>query len=428
MTPDLSEPKSRITRKTLVGAAVIGLLLAGLFLIFIRPRLRGPDIHFDTLPVQRGKIVAKVTATGTLNALLTVQVGSQVSGRIAQLNADFNSAVTKGQVIAKIDPQLFDAALAQARANYLEAQGTLSKTRVQELDAKRLFERARGLKDRGLVSQAEVDTAEATWLAAKAQVEVSLGALEQTKAARNQAQINLAYTTIVSPINGVVISRNVDVGQTVAASLQAPTLFTIAEDLRKMQVHTNVAEADVGKLAPKMTTTFTVDAYPNDSFRGVIHEIRNAAQTVQNVVTYDAVIDVDNEALKLRPGMTANVTVVYAEKDDALKIPNAALRFKPGPEMLATLGSGPQGPGRRGGGGSRPSGPGGDNPQRVGMKTVWVLKNPHPAPVQIQTGLSDGTVSEAIESPLREGDQVITGSSGGEASKAPPGGGFRRPF
>lgn len=426
MTPDLSKPKSRITRKTLVGAAVIGLLLAGVFLIFIRPRLRGPDIHFDTVPVQRGKIVAKVTATGTLNALLTVQVGSQVSGRIAQLNADFNSVVTKGQVIAKIDPQLFDAALAQAHANYLEAQGTLSKTRVQELDAKRLFERARGLKDRGLVSQAEVDTAEATWLAAKAQVEVSLGALEQTKAARNQAQINLAYTTIVSPINGVVISRNVDVGQTVAASLQAPTLFTIAEDLRKMQVHTNVAEADVGKLAPKMTATFTVDAYPNDSFRGMIHEIRNAAQTVQNVVTYDAVIDVDNEALKLRPGMTANVTVVYAEKDDALKVPNAALRFKPGPEMLATLASGPPGSGRRGGG--RPSGPGSDSPQRVGMKTVWVLKNPHPAPVQIQTGLSDGTVSEAIESPLREGDQVITGSSGGEAPKAPPGGGFRRPF
>src|SRR5260370_27101851 len=173
-----------------------------------------------------------------------------------------------------------------------------------------------------------------------------------------------AYTSILSPINGVVISRSVDVGQTVAASLQAPTLFTIAEDLRKMQVHTNVAEADVGKLAPKMTTTFTVDAYPNDSFRGVIHEIRNAAQTVQNVVTYDAVIDVDNEALKLRPGMTANVTVVYAEKDDALKIPNAALRLNPGPELLATPGSAPQGPGPRGGRVATPSGPRGANAHR----------------------------------------------------------------
>jgi HlyD family secretion protein len=265
-------------------------------------------------------------------------------------------------------------------------------------------------------------------------LEVSKGALEQTRASRNQAQINLAYTTIVSPINGVVISRNVDVGQTVAASLQAPTLLTIAEDLRKMQVHTNVAEADVGKLAPKMTATFTVDAYPNDAFRGVIHEIRNAAQTVQNVVTYDAVIDVDNEALKLRPGMTANVTVVYAEKDDALKVPNAALRFKPGPEMLAKLASGPQGSAPPGGGGPGTGGaasggrPGGDGAQRVGMKAVWLLKNPHPTLVQIQTGLSDGTVSEAIESPLREGDQVITGSSGGEAPKAPPGGAFRRPF
>ncbi len=434
MTSDLAEPKRRITRKTLIGAVVIGLLLASAFLIFVRPRLRSPDIHFDTLPVQRGKIVAKVTATGTLSALLTVQVGSQVSGRIAQLNADFNSVVTKSQVIAKIDPQLFDAALAQAQANFLEAQATLSKTRVQELDAKRLYDRARGLKDRGLVSQAEVDTAETVWLAARAQVEVSKGALEQARASRNQAQINLAYTTIVSPINGVVISRNVDVGQTVAASLQAPTLFTIAEDLRKMQVHTNVAEADVGKLAPKMTAIFTVDAYPNDAFRGVIHEIRNAAQTVQNVVTYDAVINVDNQALKLRPGMTANVTVVYAEKDDALKVPNAALRFKPGPEMLATLASGPQGSMRRGGSPPGPGGaasgghPGGDNAQRVGMKTVWLLKNPHPVPVQIQTGLSDGTVSEAIGSPLREGDQVITGSSGGEAPKPPAGGAFRRPF
>src|SRR5712692_4070689 len=430
MTSDLAEPKRRITRKPLIGAVVIGLLLASAFLIFVRPRLRSPDIHFDTLPVQRGKIVAKVTATGTLSALLTVQVGSQVSGRIAQLNADFNSVVTKSQLIAKIDPQLFDAALAQAQANYLEAQGTLSKTRVQELDAKRLSDRARGLKDRGLVSQAEVDTAEATWLAAKAQVEVSLGALEQARAARNQAQINLAYTTIVSPINGVVISRNVDVGQTVAASLQAPTLFTIAEDLRKMQVHTNVAEADVGKLAPKMTAIFTVDAYPNDAFRGVIHEIRNAAQTVQNVVTYDAVINVDNQALKLRPGMTANVTVVYAEKDDALKVPNAALRFKPGPEILALLprtGAEETGPMVRRAETGRPAG--GIGPDAIaGAKVVWVLGNPSLKRVPVQTGLSDGTVSELVGSNLTEGDRVVVGSTGGDTPKGPPAGGARRLF
>lgn len=429
MAVDSSDSTQRPRRKLLTGIGVaVGIVLI-IFFTVVRPRLAHPDIHYDAVPVQRGKLIAKVTATGTLNALVTVQVGAQVSGRIAQLFVDFNFPVKKGQVIAKIDPQLFEAALQQARANFIEAEANLSKAKVQALDAKRQYDRARGLMDRGLVSQAEVDTAETNHLAAKAQVEVSAGAVQQARAARDQAKINLDYTTIYSPINGVVISRNVDTGQTVASALQAPTLFTIAEDLKKMQVHTNVAEADVGKLKEKMIATFTVDAFPNEVFRGTIHEIRNAAQTVQNVVTYDAVIDVDNPDLKLRPGMTANVTVIYAEKDDVLKIPNAALRFKPGPEVLAQSSGPGSEPGARVSQRSGQGRPGALGPDALaGAKAVWVLSNPSLRRVQVQTGLSDGTVSELIGSNLNEGDRVVVGSTGGDTAKGPPPGGPRRIF
>jgi HlyD family secretion protein len=430
MAVDLDNASEKPRRKLVVGIGVgAAILLIGFFLI-IRPRLSRSEVRFDTVPIQRGKLVAKVTATGTLNALVTVQVGAQISGRINQLLVDFNSPVTKGQVIAKIDPQLFEAALQQARANFLEAQANLERAKVQALDAKRQWDRAVGLQKRGLVAQAEVDTAETNYLAAKAQVDVSQGALEVARAARDQAKINLDYTTIYSPINGVVISRNVDVGQTVASALQAPTLFTIAEDLQKMQVHTNVAEADVGRLAEKMVATFTVDAFQNEVFRGVIHEIRNAAQTVQNVVTYDAVIDVANPELKLRPGMTANVTVIYAEKDDVLKIPNAALRFKPGPEIFALLpkaASDEARPAARRTETGRPAGGVGPDAS-AGAKVVWVLGNPSLKRVQVQTGLSDGTVSELISSNLAEGDRVVVGSTGGDMPKGPPPGGPRRLF
>jgi HlyD family secretion protein len=430
MAVDSTDSTQRPRLKLAAGIGIAAAILLIVFFTVVRPRLARPDVHYDAVPVQRGKLIAKVTATGTLNARVTVQVGAQVSGRIAQLMVDFNSPVNKGQVIAKIDPQLFEAALQQARANYVEAEANLSKAKVQALDAKRQYDRAKGLKDRGLVSQAEVDTAETNWLAGKAQVEVSAGAVEQARASRDQAKINLDYTTIYSPISGVVISRNVDVGQTVASALQAPTLFTIAEDLKTMQVHTNVAEADVGKLAEKMIAAFTVDAFPNEVFRGIIHEIRNAAQTVQNVVTYDAVIDVQNPELKLRPGMTANVTVIYAEKDDVLKIPNAALRFKPGPEVAAQT-SGPSSeqsarPARPMLGQGQGKPPGAQGPDALaGAKAVWVLGNPSLKRVPVQTGLSDGTVSELVSSNLHEGDRVVVGSTGGDIPKGPPSGARR---
>jgi HlyD family secretion protein len=260
--------------------------------------------------------------------------------------------------------------------------------------------------------------------------------------------VNLQYTDIISPTNGVVISRSVDVGQTVAASLQAPTLFVIAEDLAKMQVDTSVAEADVGRLRDGMDATFTVDAYPAETFRGRVRQIRNAPQTVQNVVTYDAVIDVDNPDLKLRPGMTANVTFVYAEKEDVLRIPNAALRFRPPPGMLPTAGrpggaSGvvPAAAASPGAAAERPApaqggfGSGrreGRTADRTDRRTVWVLRDGKPEPVPMRTGISDGTATEVREGALAAGDRVVTDVSGLSASGGPPGGGMpgamRRPF
>jgi len=435
------ETKPRNRRRILaIGGAILLVALAGFWLL-LRRRPTAP--RFETAAVQRGRLTSRVTATGTLSALVTVQVGTQVSGRIAQLNVDFNSPVKKGQLIAKIDPQLFEAALEQGRANYIEAKANLAKSKAQALDAQRQLTRGDVLLKKELISQADRDTLETNKLAADAQVEVSAGAVEQMRAALHQAEINLAYTSIVSPIDGTVISRNVDVGQTVAASLQAPTLFTIAENLKKMQVDTNVAEADVGRLNPAMIATFTVDAYPNERFKGTIRQIRNAPQTVQNVVTYDAVIDVDNSDLKLRPGMTTNVTVIVAEKDDVLKVPNSALRFKPPPELIQEMARAAAHPGGKdAGSGQRVAGraPAGEarrptRPVEAGgeigassapnEKTVWLLRQGQAIPVSIRTGISDGTLTEVVSGAMSEGDQLITAALGGGSGDARGPGGAR---
>ncbi|HTQ79936.1 MAG TPA: efflux RND transporter periplasmic adaptor subunit [Thermoanaerobaculia bacterium] len=338
-------------------------ILSGIGWWRVRKARAENEVHYDTTEVDRGKITAKVTATGTLSALVTVQVGSQVSGTIAALYADFNSTVTKGQRIALIDPRLFEAARQQAQANLVAAQGNLAKAKAQAVDADRQAQRSAQLLARHLIAQADYDTAQSTADADRAAVDAAAGSVEQSRAQLHQADVNLAYTDIKSPTNGTVIARNVDVGQTVAASLQAPTLFLIAGDLSKMQVDTSVAEADIGKINSGMKATFTVDAYPGERFNGTVRQVRNSPQTVQNVVTYDAVIDVDNAQLKLKPGMTANCTFVYAERDDALRIANSALRFLPPPALLAKLNPGGRSgrPWRlRGGGGSgSPGGPGG---------------------------------------------------------------------
>lgn len=419
-----SSARSRLLRR-LGGVAVFAALAGGgLFgyRYYVAQQDTGPK--YETAKIDRGAIRARVTATGTVSALVTVQVGSQVSGRILELNADFNTQVKKGQVIARIDPQLFNAAREQARANNTAAKGNLARAKAQAEDAARQAERAKQLSERDLIATADRDTAVSNAAALAAQVEATAGTVQQTQAALHQAEVNLAYTTIISPIDGVVISRNVDVGQTVAASLQAPTLFTIAEDLKKMQVDTNVAEADVGKLQAGMNATFTVDAYPSQRFRGKVRQIRNAPQTIQNVVTYDAVLDVDNVELKLKPGMTANVTFTYADKSDVIRVPNTALRFRPPTEMLSKPGGSsqsgasavpnaaaaePSARGRRGQGGSE---------RPLDQRTLWLLRGTQAEPLEIRIGITDGNVTEVSEGKLNPGDLVITGTTGGSSSSS----------
>jgi HlyD family secretion protein len=365
-----------------------------------------PKVQWETTAAARGRITARVTATGTLSALVTVQVGTQVSGSLQKIYVDFNSPVKKGQIIAKIDPRLFQAALENARANHAQAKAALHRDEVQATLADRQFKRQAALAKDKLISPADFDTAESAARTAVAQLEAARANVNQAQAGMNQAEVNLNLTNIISPTDGVVISRNVDVGQTVAASLQAPVLFTIAEDLRKMQVHTSVSESDVGRLRPGMEATFTVDAFPGQSFKGTVRQIRNAATTVQNVVTYDAVIDVENPDLSLRPGMTANVTFVVANKDDVLHIPNSALRFRPSADLASFLKLEiPKG--KRPGGERGPGGQARGEGEDAG-RTVWVLKDQMPSPARIKVGVSDGSKTEVTEGPLQLGDLVIS--------------------
>jgi HlyD family secretion protein len=346
-----------------------------------------------------------VTATGTLSALVTVQVGSQISGRIQDLLVDFNSPVKKGQVIARIDPRLFAAAAEQARANHIAAQANLERARAGEVEARRQYQRTLALATQRVAAQADLDVAEAAARTAAAEVRAAAAALGQARAARDQAETTLAYTTIVSPSDGIVISRNVDTGQTVAASFQAPTLFVIAEDLRQMQVDTNVAEADVGRLRPGTIARFTVDAYPSETFEGRIRQIRNAPQTIQNVVTYDAVIDVGNAELKLKPGMTANVTFIYAERSQALLVPNAALRFRPPAAVAGATGS---------------------STVEGDRRVIWRLGADGTAEaLPIRIGVSDGAMTEVTDGALEVGDRVITEATVQAGSRA---GSFGRVF
>jgi HlyD family secretion protein len=344
-------------KKYLIGIVIIIPILVGGFFLYQWTGQKGSNQKFRMAKVERGEISFVVTATGTINPVINVLVGSQVSGTIKALYADFNSRVKEGQVIAQIDPAIFQAQVDQAKANVLtnqanllnakanieNAKANLVKADVAVIDAKRTLDRNLPLLERNVIAQATLDTAQVNYDTAVAQrnvakaqvesatsqVESSKAQVEQAKAALQLAETNLRYATIRSPVNGTVVSRNVDVGQTVAASLQAPTIFTIAKDLTKMQVDTNVSEADVGRITVGQDATFTVDAYPGRIFRGKVSEVRIAPIIVQNVVTYDVVIQVDNKDLKLMPGMTANLSVMIAHREGVLKIPNAALRFQP---------------------------------------------------------------------------------------------------
>ncbi|MEW6263703.1 MAG: efflux RND transporter periplasmic adaptor subunit [Thermodesulfobacteriota bacterium] len=348
---------------------------------------------YKTAKVQRGSITTTVTATGNLNAVKTVLVGTQVSGRIQEIYVDFNSPVTKGQPVAQIDAALLEAQVEQARGAYLVAEANLEKAKVAAAEAKRAWERNRQMVGRGVIAQSEFDALQAAYDSARAAVKAAEGSVVQTRGAYDQARANLAYSTIRSPVDGIVVSRNVDVGQTVAASFQTPTLFTIVQDLAEMQIETNVDEADIGRVRENQTAYFTVDAYPDRRFEGRVVQIRNSPQVTQNVVTYIVIIEVANQNLLLKPGLTANVVIETARKDNVLTLPVAALRFRPKTGARDEgSGSGPS---------ARPvrEGPG----QRVYVPD----RDRAPRPVTVRTGLGgDGRV-ELLSGNLKEGDEVI---------------------
>ncbi len=367
-----------------LAVAVVALLI---LLFVLRQYHQAGASNYQTAVVTRGPLTQGVTATGTLNPVVNVQVGSQVSGNISKLFVDFNSRVKAGQTVAQIDPTLFQAAVTQAEGDLASAQAALELARANATRVQELFTKKNS-------SQADVDQAMATLHQAEANVKIKQGAL-------NRAKADLEHCTITSPIDGIVISRSVDVGQTVAASLQAPVIFTIANDLTKMQIDANVAEADVGVVAIAQNVDFTVDAFPNRTFHGEVTQVRNAPITVQNVVTYDTVIGVNNAELKLKPGMTANVSIIVAHKDNVLQIKNAALRYRPADATPA----GPKASSQAGGG--RWQGKGHQGGAHEVERTVYVLQHGSPRPVQIKTGISDGIVTEVVEG-LKEGDEVVT--------------------
>ena len=364
-----------------------------------------PVVRYQSASLDHGPLAAKVTASGTVSAIVTVQVGSQVSGRIEAWYADFNTPVKKGQLIAQIEPSLFKAAVEQGRANYEAAKAGYDKAIANRSLAERSYARALALFEQNLAAVADVDAAEASAGASRADVESSAAAIVQARAALDQAQLNLSYTRILSPIGGIVISRNIDVGQTVAASFQAPTLFTIAQDLTKMEVDTNVAEGDVGKIREKMVATFTVDAFPTRTFHGVVRQVRDNATTLQNVVTYDAVIDVDNADLALRPTMTANVTFVYATEADTVRVPNAALRFKPDPATVTAMTAG--------------GGTTAHDDLAVDQRVLWTLDGSRAAPHVVRVGITDGMLTQLAEGDVRAGDRVVSEAIVAGAKKGP---------
>ncbi|MDR0966421.1 MAG: efflux RND transporter periplasmic adaptor subunit [Myxococcales bacterium] len=421
----------------------------GLYKLLLAPK--PPKLSFTTAEVAQGDVASWVTATGTLSPRVTVEVGSQISGRILELLADFNSPVTKGQLLARIDPLLFESEVASSRASVASADANVKRSEASLANARQTSNRSKSLAAKKLVAQSEADADLSKLRMAEADLAQAKAQLAQAKANLELKITNLAYTKIHSPIDGVVISRDVDVGQTVAASMQAPTLFTIAEDLRKMEIHTSVAESDVGLIEPGMTVEFNVDAYPNIVFHGEVKEVRYSPTTEQNVVTYNAVVSVENPQLKLLPGMTAQVRFKIAEATDTLLVPNVALRFKPSESFLAKaramreaeLASLGREPKPRDANMKRPPNP----EERKAMNFVWVLdEDDRPRPVIVDVSITDGknTAVAILEPPhrrgqkderqegeqtafvrLKKGDRVITSYADG--SQSAPAGAAQRP-
>ncbi len=394
--------------KKIIIAAIALAILAGGGTWLYRAR-NSKALPFKTARVDRGDITQSVSATGNLNAVTTVQVGSQVSGTIRKIFVDFNSPVKKGQPIAEIDTSLFRASVVQARGGLDSAKANLEKAKVTAANSRRTLQRNKELLKDGFVAQADVDNAQTDYDSSVSQISAAEAQVEQAKGALSVAETNLGYTTIYSPVNGTVVSRNVDVGQTVAASFQTPTLFTIAQDLTKMQIDTNVDEADIGTTMEGQTANFTVDAYPEKTFTGKVSQVRNSPIITQNVVTYDVVIAVDNKEMLLKPGMTTNVSILTRAAKDTLRIPNAALRYRPA-------------------GTGKPVGK--KDAAGTGPRVYLIGRDVTPQAVPVKLGITDGTFTQLVEGNLKEGDALITeevrDKKAGTAGGGPGGiGGFR---
>jgi len=379
----------RRLRRGAIAATAVG---AGLLALWLWPRSDGEE--YVTAPVAHGDLVRAINATGAVNPVVTVQVGTYVSGVVQSLECDFNTRVSAGQRCAKIDPRPYQVAVDQARANLAAAQAQLVKDRASLAFAKRVWESDRGLVEQGVVSQETADADQSAYDQARAQVGVDEATIAQRRAALDAAQVDLGYTDIVSPVDGVVVSRNVDMGQTVAASFQTPTLFLIARDLTQMQVDTSVSESDVGAAKLGQEATFTVEAYPGRTFHGKVTQLRQAPITVQNVVTYNIVVGVENRDLALLPGMTANVRIVTDRRTAALSVPLPAIRFEPEPDGASDgRGSGSE-------------------------KRVWALRNGELVAVPVQIGIDDGNSVEVVSAELAPGDAVVVDRAGTNRSEA----------
>jgi HlyD family secretion protein len=453
-------------KKLIIGIIVIVVISGVILGLTVFKDGKNGQVKYRTEKLAKGDIEAVVTTSGAVNPITMVEVGSQVSGKIAKLNVDYNSKVEKGQILAELDLSPFESRVNQSKANYLSAQASLEKAKVTLDNLQKQYERARSLAEKNLISPEEKDIAEANYLGAKTDLQRAEASVEQAKSQLESSQLDLSYAIIRSPIDGIVISRNMNIGQTVQASFQAPKIFEIANDLSKMQVECDVDEADVGRIQEGQKVRFTVDAFPNDSFNGVVKQVRYSPTVTQNVVTYTTIVAVDNPGMKLRPGMTATVSIITGEAKDVLRVPNAALRFTPtlpaeelvkimkeaGERMMAkrkaeggqeqptgTPGSGSDQRSTQGSGGSGSqrmmfSQGGGTFGQGSGTRgrrpsMVWYLDENQQLNVAfVRTGVTDNSYTEIVRSDLKEGQEVIIGLQTGQASSNTQSGPGRPPM
>ena len=370
-------------KKYLIGTIVLVIILAIIISNFMKNRVR-----YQTAPIKRRTITQVVEASGTINPVNTVSVGSTVSGLISAIYVDFNSKVTKGQLLAEIDPRTFQATVDQNQASMNSAEADLANREATLEMSEKTLRRYRNLYARSFIPKADLDQAEADYKSNLAQVNAAKAKINQTRAQYNQSLVNLNYTKITAPVSGMIISREIDLGQPVAASFQAPELFTIAQDLEKMQIEVNVSEADIGDVKEGQEVTYTLDGYPNSIFNGKVTQVRISPTTVSNVVTYSVIVTVDNKDLKLKPGMTANVSIITAKNEDVLSVPNIALKFTPQTDG-----------------------------KKYKTQGLWVKDGMHIKRIDIQTGASDDSYTEVKGDNIYEGERVLVGIKSSKSKK-----------